>query len=103
MGTNFSSWAAGPLSDINTIKVLSSASIAAKEDPLFGLKENVILGKLIPAGTGYDAHVEQLAEIAAEEALAAAASGNGDEEPVAELEEGFQPEADVEEVEAAGD
>ena len=37
----------------HTIKVLSSASIAAKEDPLFGLKENVIIGKLIPAGTGF--------------------------------------------------
>jgi DNA-directed RNA polymerase subunit beta' len=87
----------------HTIKVLAGAAIAGMEDHLLGLKENVILGKLIPAGTGYDAHVEQLAEIAAEEALAAAASGNGDEEPVAELEEGFQPEADVEEVEAAGD
>lgn len=35
-----------------TTKVLSSASIAAKEDHLIGLKENVIVGHLIPAGTG---------------------------------------------------
>ena len=35
-----------------TTKVLSSASIAAKQDFLEGLKENVIVGKRIPAGTG---------------------------------------------------
>ncbi len=35
-----------------TTKVLSTASIGAKRDGLLGLKENVIVGKLIPAGTG---------------------------------------------------
>ncbi|MCU0485209.1 MAG: DNA-directed RNA polymerase subunit beta' [Anaerolineales bacterium] len=37
----------------HTIKVLAGAAIAAAEDPLYGLKENVIIGKLIPAGTGF--------------------------------------------------
>ncbi|MEA3341445.1 MAG: DNA-directed RNA polymerase subunit beta' [Chloroflexota bacterium] len=37
----------------HTIRVLSGAAIEAKDDPLLGLKENVIIGKLIPAGTGY--------------------------------------------------
>jgi DNA-directed RNA polymerase subunit beta' len=37
----------------HTIKVLAGAAIAASTDPLFGLKENVIIGKLIPAGTGF--------------------------------------------------
>ena len=37
----------------HTIKVLAGAAIASSEDPLFGLKENVIIGKLIPAGTGF--------------------------------------------------
>jgi DNA-directed RNA polymerase subunit beta' len=37
----------------HTIRVLSAAAIEGKQDPLLGLKENVILGKLIPAGTGY--------------------------------------------------
>jgi len=37
----------------HTIRVLAHAAIEGKEDPLLGLKENVILGKLIPAGTGY--------------------------------------------------
>jgi DNA-directed RNA polymerase subunit beta' len=35
-----------------TAKVLIESSVAGKEDPLRGLKENVIIGKLIPAGTG---------------------------------------------------
>ena len=35
-----------------TTKVLSEAAIAAKTDHLYGLKENVIVGHLIPAGTG---------------------------------------------------
>ncbi len=37
----------------HTIKVLAQAAIAGLEDPLYGLKENVIIGKLIPAGTGF--------------------------------------------------
>jgi len=37
----------------HTIKVMAGAAIASTEDPLFGLKENVIIGKLIPAGTGF--------------------------------------------------
>jgi len=37
----------------HTIKVLAGAAIAADQDPLFGLKENVIIGKLIPSGTGF--------------------------------------------------
>jgi DNA-directed RNA polymerase subunit beta' len=35
-----------------TTRVLTDAAIHAKSDPLVGLKENVIIGKLIPAGTG---------------------------------------------------
>ncbi len=37
----------------HTIKVLAGAAIAGTEDNLYGLKENVIIGKLIPAGTGF--------------------------------------------------
>jgi len=39
-----------------TTKVLTEASIAGKVDRLTGLKENVILGHLIPAGTGFHKH-----------------------------------------------
>ena len=35
-----------------TTKVLTDAAIKGKVDPLVGIKENVLLGKLIPAGTG---------------------------------------------------
>lgn len=38
---------------MQTMRVLTAASIEAKEDRLRGLKENVIIGRLIPAGTGY--------------------------------------------------
>ena len=52
-----------------TTKVLTEAAIKGKVDHLLGLKENVIIGKLIPAGTGmscyHDVHVEK-AEVAAE-------------------------------------
>jgi DNA-directed RNA polymerase subunit beta' len=37
----------------HTVTVLSEAAIAGKRDELYGLKENVIIGKLIPAGTGF--------------------------------------------------
>jgi len=37
-----------------TTRVLTEAAIKGKTDPLIGLKENVIIGKLIPAGTGMD-------------------------------------------------
>jgi DNA-directed RNA polymerase subunit beta' len=37
-----------------TTKVLTEAAVAGKEDHLQGLKENVIIGHLIPAGTGME-------------------------------------------------
>ena len=39
-----------------TTRVLTEAAIKGKSDPLLGLKENVIIGKLIPAGTGMAAY-----------------------------------------------
>ena len=39
-----------------TTRVLTDAAIRGKNDPLVGLKENVIIGKLIPAGTGMDVY-----------------------------------------------
>jgi DNA-directed RNA polymerase subunit beta' len=41
-----------------TTKVLTEAALAGKVDYLVGLKENVILGHLIPAGTGFRVHQE---------------------------------------------
>ncbi len=67
-----------------TTKVLTEAAIKGKVDPLIGLKENVIIGKLIPAGTGMkqyrsvkldidEAWEEQKARMAEEEAARKAA------------------------------
>jgi DNA-directed RNA polymerase subunit beta' len=43
-----------------TTRVLSDASVSAKIDNLIGLKENIILGQLIPAGTGLRAYQDML-------------------------------------------
>ena len=47
-----------------TTRVLTEAAVAGKRDTLHGLKENVIVGRLIPAGTG--AQMQRLRQIAAE-------------------------------------
>lgn len=53
-----------------TTRVLTQAAMEAKTDPLLGLKENVIIGKLVPAGTGLarynDIEVEPSAQATAE-------------------------------------
>jgi DNA-directed RNA polymerase subunit beta' len=65
----------------HTIKVLAGAAIAALEDPLYGLKENVIIGKLIPAGTGFErgkfkqAHIDPLPLVAVVEDSEVSAEG----------------------------
>jgi DNA-directed RNA polymerase subunit beta' len=72
-----------------TTKVLTEAAIAGKSDSLVGLKENVILGHLIPAGTGFKVHqqsevrikAEALAEIYAERDRILAARANMLNEP----------------------
>ncbi len=43
-----------------TTRVLTEAAICGKEDRLRGLKENIIMGRLIPAGTGYPALVNKV-------------------------------------------
>ncbi len=42
-----------------TTRVLTEAAVSGKEDDLRGLKENVVVGRLIPAGTGYAYHMER--------------------------------------------
>ncbi len=54
-----------------TTRVLTDASIKGRTDPLIGLKENVIIGKLIPAGTGMSRYrnvvpISEMAEAAAD-------------------------------------
>jgi DNA-directed RNA polymerase subunit beta' len=48
-----------------TTRVLTEAAVCGKSDQLRGLKENVIVGRLIPAGTGYAHHKRRVAQEAA--------------------------------------
>ncbi|OGF76895.1 DNA-directed RNA polymerase subunit beta' [Candidatus Giovannonibacteria bacterium RIFCSPHIGHO2_02_FULL_45_13] len=52
---------------MQTMRVLTNASIEGKEDRLRGLKENVIIGRLVPAGTGYRKEYLKKLESAREE------------------------------------
>ena len=63
-----------------TTRILTDAAIKGKADPLAGLKENVIIGKLIPAGTGSRAYRDVDYELQTEFM---------DEEPLEQLEEQF--------------
>ena len=82
-----------------TTRVLTGASVAGKRDELRGLKENVIVGRLIPAGTGFIYHenrrkvsqaeieaeqlqkaVKEVTAIEAEQALSEALKSTSDEE-----------------------
>ncbi len=81
---------------METARVLINASISGKEDRLRGLKENVIIGRLIPAGTGFrgtedrtlknsmdedlTVRAEAQAQVAAAEAAAAKASAEAEAE-----------------------
>jgi DNA-directed RNA polymerase subunit beta' len=78
--------------------VLTEAAINGARDHLIGLKENVIIGKLIPAGTGAPQNVAALKERqrrAALEALAGEAiEGLGEAEYNPFLEDGMRPADD---------
>ena len=62
-----------------TTKVLTEAAVCGKVDYLRGLKENVIMGRLIPAGTGLGAYKRLSVKVEGEESHAAPhAAGNGE-------------------------
>lgn len=67
--TKVSTWADSFLSAASfqdTTRVLISAATSGREDRLYGLKENVILGRKIPVGTGYtDFEIEESVDLAA--------------------------------------
>ena len=74
-----------------TTRVLTEAAVQGKVDPLEGLKENIIVGRLIPAGTGGMINrIRQVAthrdELIVEERKKVATDA-GDEEALAELTE----------------
>src|SRR5579884_3665627 len=63
-----------------TTKVLTEAAIAGKVDRLLGLKENVIIGKLIPAGSGLEARLQARRERLASAQAASVLMGGPDVE-----------------------
>jgi DNA-directed RNA polymerase subunit beta' len=95
-----------------TTRVLTEAAVRGLQDDLRGLKENVIVGRLIPAGTGYAYHEErrrtqedilsaELKELEASQARRASfgdasvadSSAAGDEPPTEEADEGARTNA----------
>ena len=89
-----------------TTRVLTEAAVQGKVDILNGLKENVIVGRLIPAGTG--AYVNQVKRVAADrdrvalEEQAAQEALEAPEDDVAALPEGETPDAGDAKEAAAG-
>jgi DNA-directed RNA polymerase subunit beta' len=70
-----------------TTRVLTEAAVQGKVDPLEGLKENIIVGRLIPAGTGSTiGRVRQVAahrdELILDERRRSAVAGGEEPEPV---------------------
>lgn len=68
-----------------TTRVLTEAAVAGKRDELRGLKENVIVGRLIPAGTGYAYHQDRIRRRAAGEQPVAQVSAEEASANLAEL------------------
>ena len=78
----------------HTIKVLAGAAIEGKVDHLYGLKENVIIGKLIPAGTGFHTYQDRDTAFYNDQLEAVLLKSNGDDE----IDEDDDDELDVDEL-----
>ncbi len=83
-----------------TTRVLTEAATMGQKDRLLGLKENVIIGKLIPAGTGLPSRREQLDWMPKARALAAMFGTDEEEVPVVPAEELSLEDLDDEDDEA---
>ncbi|MBC8249798.1 MAG: DNA-directed RNA polymerase subunit beta', partial [Anaerolineales bacterium] len=88
----------------HTIRVLAGAAIEGRQDYLYGLKENVIIGKLIPAGTGFRGRPGHEGELTSETfedvGLALFRGETAEELDIEELEEEeIAEELDIEELE----
>jgi DNA-directed RNA polymerase subunit beta' len=87
-----------------TTKVLTNSAIRSRTDPLEGLKENVVAGHSIPAGTGQHEYRDLVVGSKSElEELQAAIGGDG-ESPAGDgaAGDGAPSEEDVEQIEASG-
>ena len=77
-----------------TTRVLTEAAIKGKVDPLIGLKENVIIGKLIPAGTGMNTYRKIELKLAKEAELKAAAEAEAQAKAEAEAQAAAKAQAE---------
>ncbi|WDD98767.1 DNA-directed RNA polymerase subunit beta' [Thalassomonas actiniarum] len=78
-----------------TTRVLTEAAVAGKKDGLRGLKENVIVGRLIPAGTGYSYHQERARKRTLEPEVEVTVSADEAEKALTDaLNAGLNPEAE---------
>ena len=85
-----------------TAKVLINAAVTGKLDKLEGLKENVIIGRLIPAGTGFDTRSAELEEEIKQTLAERTAADTTTSDEAAESDESAEADAE-EEVEAKTD
>ncbi|NNJ69236.1 MAG: hypothetical protein HKP54_14505, partial [Boseongicola sp.] len=81
-----------------TTRVLTEASVQGKRDTLVGLKENVIVGRLIPAGTG--GATQQMRRIAAERDLKVIQEARAEAEAAAALAAPVMDDIEVTEIDA---
>jgi DNA-directed RNA polymerase subunit beta' len=85
-----------------TTRVLTEASVSGKRDELIGLKENIVVGRIIPAGTGFAYHQRRRAGIAEEEAVIGPKTVSASEAEE-QLSKALQSSARESAAEAAGD
>ncbi len=90
-----------------TTRVLTEAAIESKSDGLVGLKENIIIGKLIPAGTGHGDYREVDTEAPEYKQMEGWSSDQDDDDPAAMLAGAFDSQSgadviDIKSGEAAG-
>ncbi len=84
-----------------TTRVLTEASVSGKRDELLGLKENIVVGRIIPAGTGFAYHQRRRAGVEEEEIVIAPKTTSASEAEE-QLSKALQSSA-RESAEAAGD
>jgi len=85
-----------------TTRVLTEASISGKSDDLLGLKENIVVGRIIPAGTGFAYHQRRRAGEDEDDVVVAPKTVSASEAEEA-LSKALQSSARQSEAEAAGD
>ena len=84
-----------------TTRVLTEAAIKGKVDPLIGLKENVIIGKLIPAGTGMKQYRNVMLDTTLPDSLVVVKEEEAEEEyEDVDVDENYDADEDIDDTDA---